>query len=184
MNDTTRNPRPQAGLHGGRLEGIGVPDLLWTIWRGRNTGVLSITAGGCTKRVFVEGGRIVFAASEDPNDRLGEMLLREGAINLDQLESAVARLDGRKRLGTILVEAGHLSPDGLVKGVLGQVRRIVLGLFPLEEGDYRFVDGPLESDELIKLGMKTAEILLEGVRQIRSFSRIRRSAVRPSSSRR
>jgi len=175
MNDTTRNPRPQAGLHGGRLEGIGVPDLLWTIWRGRNTGVLSITAGGCTKRVFVEGGRIVFAASEDPNDRLGEMLLREGAINLDQLESAVARLDGRKRLGTILVEAGHLSPDGLVKGVLGQVRRIVLGLFPLEEGDYRFVDGPLESDELIKLGMKTAEILLEGVRQIRSFSRIRRS---------
>jgi hypothetical protein len=73
-----------------------------------------------------------------------------------------------------------LSPENLVRGVLNQVRGIVLALFPLDEGDYSFVEGPLPTDEVITLGMRTAEILLQGIRQIRSFSRIRKSVGPPS----
>lgn len=163
----------------GRLEGISVPDLFWSLCRSRSTGVLHLTSKGITKRVYFQDGRIIFAASTDPNDRLGEMLLREGAIRLDHLERAISRLPEGKRLGTLLVEAGHLSPDHLVKGVLRQVRAIVLSLFPWEEGEHTFVEGPLPTDEVVTLGMNTGDLLIQGIRSVRSFSRIRRSVGAP-----
>jgi hypothetical protein len=169
-----------ASLINGRLEGLSVPDLLWNLCRNRSTGVLHVTARGITKKVYINEGRIVFALSGDPDDRLGDMLLREGLITLDQFEEAFTKLASGKRLGTLLVDAGHLSPENLVRGVLSQVKGIVLGLFPLEEGEYAFAEGPLPTDEVITLGMRTAEILLQGIRQIRSFTRIRRSVGPPA----
>jgi hypothetical protein len=180
MNQNKPSGLP-ASLVNGRLEGLSVPDLLWNLCRSRSTGVLHVTSRGITKKVYIDEGRIVFAGSGDPDDRLGDLLLREGLISLDQLEAAIARLSGGKRLGTLLVDGGHLSPENLVRAVLNQVRGIVLALFPMDEGEYAFVEGPLPTDEVIKLGMRTAEILLQGIRQIRSFSRIRKSVGPPSS---
>lgn len=175
MDENTKAPVLPASLVNGRLEGISVPDLLWNLGRCRSTGVLSLTSRGITRKVYVEEGRLIFAASGNPNDRLGELLLREGAITLDQLEGAIAKLPSGKRLGALLVEAGHLAPDALVRGVLNQVRGIVLGLFDIEEGEYHFAEGGLPTEEVVTLGMRTADILLQGIRQIRSFSRIRKS---------
>ncbi len=168
------------GLVSGRIEGISIPDLLWAICRMRQTGTLRLTQDEVTKTVYIEDGRIVFAASQDPDDRLGEQMLRQGWITLDQLEDALSRQGSGKRLGTLLVEAGHLSPDRLVEGVLSQVRNIVLDLFPWDWGEYRFEAGALPTREVITLGMKTGEILLRGIRRIRSFGRVRRSVGAPS----
>jgi len=174
------HPGLPASLVNGRLEGFSVPDLLWNLCRRRSTGVLHLTAERVTKRIYIDSGKIVFALSGDPNDRLGDLLLREGHITLDQMEAAIGKLTTGKRMGTILVDAGHLSPENLVRGVLNQVKGIVLGLFPWEEGEYAFVEGPLPTDEVVTLGMRTAELLLQGIRQIRSFTRIRKSVGPPS----
>lgn len=159
----------------GRLQGISLPDLLWSLCREQRTGVLRVRRGGIEKSIYLEEGRIVFASSGDPNDRLGELFLRRGQVNLDQLEAAIGGLATGKRLGTLLVEAGSLSPDELVEGVIDQVRSITLGLFAWEEGDYIFIEGPLPTDEVITLTMRTGAILLQGIGRIRSFDRIRRS---------
>ena len=180
--DQLNEPGLPASLVNGRLEGLSVPELLWNLCRRSSTGVLHMTSRGITKKVYFTEGRIVFALSGDPDDRLGDRLLRDGLITLDQLEGALAQLSTGKRLGTILVGAGHLSPDNLVRGVLNQVKGIVLALFPWDEGEYAFVEGPLPTDEVITLGMRTAEMMLQGIRQIRSFSRLRKS-VGPSSTR-
>ncbi len=163
------------GLVAGRLEGLAVPDLMWLLCRRRATGVLHLQRGDVAKKVFFLEGHIVFAASSDPDDRLGELLLRDGLVDLEQLEDAIAKLYLGKRLGTLLVEMGHLRPEDLVRGVIAQVREIVLGLFTWEEGAYRFDEGPLPTQEVVTLGMRTGEILLQGIRRVRSFTRIRRS---------
>ncbi len=173
--DEGRQTELPSALRAGRFEGMGFPDLLWALCRRRSTGVLRIAAGPAEKSLYLERGRIAFASSSDPNDRLGELFLREGRITLDQLEEALGRLHTGKRLGTLLVESSALTADQLVQGVLAQVERIVLSLFAVEEGDYRFEEGPLPTDEVITLGMRTGELLLRGIRQIRSFGRIRRS---------
>lgn len=163
----------------GRLEGVSVPDLLWALSRGRRTGVLQLARNGITKSIFLQEGRIVFAASTDPNDRLGEMLLRDGSIRLDHLEAGIERLGTGKRLGTLLVESGHLSPQALVRAVVSQVRSVVLGLFVWDEGEYHFKEGSLPTEEVITLGMRTGEILLQGIGRVRSFARVRRSVGSP-----
>ncbi len=137
--------------------------------------MLKLSHGTVQKSVYIQDGRIVFASSSDPDDRLGELLLRVGMVRLAQLEEVLGRLDSGKRLGTLLVEAGHLAPEKLVEGVLAQIQEIVLGLFTWEQGEYRFDESELPNQEVITLGMRTPEILMQGIRRIRSFVRIRRS---------
>jgi hypothetical protein len=177
--DETRHSDIAPALAAGRLEGISIPDLIWTFCQQERTGTLSVARAGSDKTIFFEQGQIVFAASGDPDDRLGERLLRQGLITLDQLISAVMQLRTGKRLGALLVEAGSLSPEALVEGVLSQVESIALDLFAWEEGEYRFDEGPLPTDEVITLGIKTGELLLKGIRTVRSFSRIRESVGAP-----
>ncbi|MCH7781403.1 MAG: DUF4388 domain-containing protein, partial [Acidobacteria bacterium] len=131
------------------------------------------------KTVYLDKGRIVFAGSNRQDDRLGELLLRQGRITLADLEHAASQIHTGKRIGTLLVESGALSPEHLVDGVLVQVKRTVLELFDWEEGEYRFEEGPLPTEELITLNMSTGELLLSGIRSIRSFVRIRRSVGTP-----
>jgi hypothetical protein len=166
-------------LQSGRLEGMNVPDLLWTFCQQDRTGTLHVTQSDYSKTIYFENGQIVFAASSNNDDRLGHRLLRKGLITLDQLAEAVMQLGSGKRLGTLLVEAGNLTPEQLVDGVLSQVEEIVLDLFSWEEGEYRFNEGPLPTEEVITLGMKSGELLLKGIRTIRSFDRIRRSVGAP-----
>jgi hypothetical protein len=54
-----------------------------------------------------------------------------------------------------------------------------MSLFPLEDGEYRFEEGALPTEELITVNMKMEQLLLQGIRQVRSFSRIRRSVGPP-----
>ncbi len=167
------------GLAAGWLEGMSLPDLIWALSRARQTGVLKVRRENITKTLYVQEGRIVFAASGDPNDRLGEMLLRRGTVTLEQLEEGLTRLDTGKRLGTLLVEAGSLTAEQLVDAVLDQVKSVVLDLLTWERGEYDFAQGHLPTHEAITLQMKTSELLLEAIRNIHSFSRIRRSVGPP-----
>ena len=167
------------GLQAGRLEGLALPDLLWALCRARKTGLIHFEHKDAHKTVYLKEGRIVFAASNRQDDRLGELLLRQGRITLAQLERAISQMHTGKRLGTLLVENDDLPPDQLVDGVLFQVRRIVLELFEWEEGEYYFEEGPLPTDELITLNVSTGELLLSGIRSIRSFARIRCSVGTP-----
>jgi hypothetical protein len=168
-----------AGLVSGRLEGIRIPDLLWALCRKSKTGTLTVSRWPFRKTLYFEEGRIVFAASTDPEDRLGEMFLRQGRIRLDHLEAALAQLHTGKRIGTLLVEAGSLTAEELVEGVLEQVQSVVLDTFTWQEGEYRFEEGPLPTDEVITLRMKTSQLLLRGIHRIRSFGAIRTSVGPP-----
>ncbi len=171
MRPATAADRPY--LRSGLLQGIGVPDLMWDLCRKRKTGTVRFHRSGVTRAVHFEEGRIVFASSDDPNERLGEMLVRDGLITLAQFEKAASQLDSGRRLGTLLVQAGHLTTENLVRSVLAQVRGIVLDLFSWEEGEYAFDEGPLPREEMIQLGVHTGELIVQGIRQIRSFTLIR-----------
>ena len=168
------NSEASPGLSAGRLEGISVPDLLWAFCLRKTTGVLTVRRSGIKKTVYFEDGRVVFASSSDPDDRLGELLLREKMITLAHLEEILTRLNTGKRIGTLLVDAGYLEPTDMVNGVLLQLRNIITDLFMWETGEYQFEDGELPSKEVITLGTHTGDIILHGVRRLRSFSMIRR----------
>jgi Domain of unknown function (DUF4388) len=157
----------------GSLQQVSLPAILRPIVQSRKTGVLRFTRGEHVKTVYVSEGRLIFATSTDPDDRLGEMLLRKGQISYRALEESVLGIKVGKRQGTILVERGAIRSKDLVEGVGEQVQEIIYGLFSWRDGDYEFVEGSLPSREVIVLRMSTADLIMEGIRRIQSWSRIR-----------
>ena len=160
----------------GNLAEIGFCEILAELCRARETGVLRLSGGGAEKSVYLQGGSIVFAASKDPDDRLGELLLTREVIHREQLEEATVHVGPGKRLGTVLVEMGILPAEDLPRWVREQVKEILFSLFSWTEGLYRFEAGPFPSSEAITLRLSTAEIFLSGLRQVQKWSVLRKGA--------
>jgi curved DNA-binding protein CbpA len=157
----------------GTIRETRLPALLRMLQRKEMTGILNLYRNDLDKSIYLKGGEIIFATSKYADDRLGEMLLKLGKITFSQFEASVALLKGSgKRLGTILVEQGFLTPKDLFSGVTFQVKEIILSLFTWIDGNYRFTPGPLPSEELITLKMSTANLILEGIRRIADWTRL------------
>ena len=150
------------------------PRLVQALHERRWTGVLSLTHAGVTKSVVVQDGRMVFASSSARDDRLGELMLRRGRLSLKQLMTGSNAVVPGKRLGTVLVEQGSLSPKDLVKSVVEHTQEIIYGAFLWTEGQYRLEEGG-ETREAIKLNISTPDLIMEGIRRIDSWSRIDRA---------
>lgn len=158
----------------GSLAAHDLPELVQELQQCRWTGVLTLTHMGIGRSVTVQDGRMVFASSSSPDDRLGELLLRSGRISLRQYVDAGRAIVPGKRLGAILVEQGVLSPKELVSAVVDHTREIIYGCFQWTEGRFRLSDGAAGS-EAITLKMSTPDIIMEGIRRIDSWSRIDRA---------
>jgi uncharacterized protein DUF4388 len=150
------------------------PHLVQALHERRWTGVFSLTDAGITKNVVVQDGRMVFASSSSPDERLGELMLRRGRITLRQLADAGKALVPGKRLGTVLVESGAVSPKDLVRSVVEHTQEIIYGAFQWVEGNYRLDEGG-ETKEAIKLNISTPDLIMEGIRRIESWTRIDRA---------
>ena len=159
----------------GRLEEKDVPDLVLELSHEGWTGMLRLETSGDRIGITFEKGRVVFAATSNPDYRLGPRLLRRGSITLRQLEDAGQAVLAGKRLGTVLVERGILDQDVLVQGVVDQTRDIILLAFQWTSGDYRLDPGPAPG-EAITLDMSTPQLVLDGISQIEAWSRVERGS--------
>ena len=150
------------------------PRLVQALHERRWTGVLTLTHAGVGKSVVVQDGGMVFASSSSKDERLGELMLRRGRITLRQLAQAGKALVPGKRLGTVLVEQGALSPKDLVRSVVEHTQEIIYGAFQWTEGQYRLEEGG-DTKEAIKLNISTPDLIMEGIRRIDSWTRIDRA---------
>jgi hypothetical protein len=151
------------------------PDIVQALHSKRWTGTLSVTQNNVAKSVMVEEGRLVFASSTSVDDRLGELLLRTSRLTIRQFKDAGALIGPGRRLGSVLVEQGLLTPKELVKAVIEQTQEIIYSLFEWTTGRYHLREGRETSTEAITLKMSTSAIILEGIRRINAWSRIERA---------
>jgi hypothetical protein len=151
----------------GSLSTVRLSDIFQSLQRELKTGVLTVKTDAILKKVFIWHGDVVFATSNNKEDRLAELLVREGRMSREDHMKAEELLGRQKgRMGRILVDLGYLKPNEVYQAVQRQVEEIILGLFSLEEGEYDFQEGPLPSDELIKLRISTGDIIYRGIKRI------------------
>ncbi|HEU0092373.1 MAG TPA: DUF4388 domain-containing protein, partial [Vicinamibacteria bacterium] len=62
----------------GEIETTSVPELLRSILNSGETGVLTIRNGEAVKSIFILRGRVAYASSNNPDERMGEVLLMRG----------------------------------------------------------------------------------------------------------
>jgi uncharacterized protein DUF4388 len=141
------------------------------LYEKRRTGVLALTSGDLKKSLTVQEGRIVFAASSNPDERLGEMLLQRGRLTLRQFADASAAIGPGRRLGTVLVAMGVLEPSELADVISDHTREIACSAFLWDEGHFSLQDGP-STTEVIKLNVRTPDLIMGGIGRIETWSRI------------
>ena len=162
----------------GTLAETTVPDLFRSIVRSSETAVLSLDAIGRSDTIYFYEGRLVFAASTDPDMGLAETLLRSGELTIQQYDHAMERLVVARRIGGLLCELGYLKPDELTRAVERQANAIVLHAMAYRTGSYtiEFVDQL--PDGIISLPLATERLILDGVRRIEYWSLITRGVGR------
>lgn len=162
----------ELSIHG-EIATTSVPELLRSLLQSGETGLLVLRSGDLTKSVYLKEGRVVYAASNDPDERLGENLLLRGRITARQYLEASRLIRPGRRLGAILVEMNALEPDDLVPAVEQQVRDILMDLFTWTSGEYEFViKEKAAASDLVSLNISTENLILEGIRRTRNWSRI------------
>lgn len=163
----------------GRLEGTSIPEIFCRVARERWSGSLIVERAGVRKVVYLREGRIVFAASTDPEDRLGHFLVRRGEVRLSSLVEAGSLVALGRRLGQTLIEQGAMEPPAVVRAVTDQIREIVLSIFPWRDGGWRLSGARLPEDESITLDISTEDLILAGVRRVEDWRRVRRAVGGP-----
>ncbi len=156
----------------GTLESNSLPNILHRLYHDRETGKLTLSFLETRKSLFVKEGRIVFATSNNPDDRLGEFLLRRKLITAQQyLESAKHIRPGKKQ-GAVLCELGYISSENLIDLIKKQVQAIIYSLFEWTQGSYSLSLHDLDTIDLITLNFSTEDVIMRGIKRITSWSRI------------
>ena len=158
----------------GEIETTSVPELLRSILRSGETGILTVTSGDAVKSIYIQAGRVVYASSNNKDERMGEVLLIRGKLTARQFVEASKRIRPGLRLGSILVELGALEAEELIPAVEMHVKQILIDLFTWTTGEYVFKIKDLE-DAGTALNMSTENLILEGIRNTRSWGQITRA---------
>ena len=156
----------------GEIETSSVPELLRSLRASGETGVLTVRRGDVTKSIYIQQGRVVYAASNNADERLGESLVIRGKITARQFLEASKMIRPGRRLGGILVEMEALDPEDLIPAVEQQVHDILMELFDWTHGEYELVIKDMDPDQVLSLQISTENLILEGIRRSRSFTQV------------
>jgi len=155
-------------LHGS-IEGFGIADLFSLLNMSRRNGMLLLIADHgkpIRKSIYFRRGEIVYAASNQPDERIGQVLYRTGKLDRGALAEAERWQEPGKRFGALLLERRLLDADTLSWGLKHQVEEIVFSVLRLSRGSFFFFDGDLLESDLAQTAIDTNNVLMEGYQRV------------------
>jgi Flp pilus assembly protein TadD len=152
------------------------PEVLQSLARSEQSGVLQLTRDLTSKRIYFGRGSIVFARSNQHAERLGEFLVERGKMTRSHLADASnkMRASGQK-LGAILVRMGLLSEDELRVQVADQIRSMIRPVFVWNGGEYCFRTEPNTVARDLLVDLPTIPTILDGTRAVDDLQPITRA---------
>jgi hypothetical protein len=144
------------------LAGVFPPRLVARLHREQFEGTLRVQALGLTRVLYFRRGDIASAASNADDDRLHNILIRDGRLTGPQVDMARARQRPGVSLGKTLIELGFLTPAELLLGARRQVRQILAAVFALSDGSFEIVSGPLPP-EVTVLGLPAKRLIFDAL---------------------
>jgi curved DNA-binding protein CbpA len=149
--------------YSGNIKKYSLHYILAYLNKKRIRGILTLKHEDIKKDIYVEDGYVVCASSNQDNERLGVLLVKEGKITTEQRDESLelSKKTG-KRQGIILVERGYILPKDLFDALKTQIKEIIYSLFLLENGIYEFREVKSFSD-VIKIKVNIDTLIREGL---------------------
>ena len=160
--------RTRAGRSGQLAEGV-IPPLLRDVYVGRRTGLLSFVRGWERRSVRFISGNIVHADTNAPGGHLGDLMVRHGLLQREDLSRALAlsRRTGR-RLGVVLIDEDLLDRSLLDDAVELHVVDTLTKVFGWPDGSWEFEEQDAERFRGfdVTLAVSTGDLILHAARTI------------------
>ncbi|MEQ1691391.1 MAG: DUF4388 domain-containing protein [Gemmatimonas sp.] len=158
----------------GNLSEASLADVLQLLALGQKTGCLSVAREGSFGTVHFDRGRIVHAAIVNRRDRLGDRLVRSGALAADELARVVAGLSSPddRELALALIAQRLVEHDVLMVQYRAQVEEAVYHLFSWDTGTFTFEPDANAADGEPLLSVSADALLLEGARRVDEWTLI------------
>lgn len=151
----------------GSLASFEIPDLLSFLHMARRTGVLVMEHPDQETKLFFRGGKPIFATSTKEELRIGNMLLRQGKIDLPTLERLLTKHRGAgERLGQVLLNEKLMRVDELALFLKVQISEVIFDTFDWHTGLFSFYDKIPPPETAVTLEMDIQNLIMEGVRRI------------------
>lgn len=152
----------------GSLKEASLPDVLQLLAMGKKTGCLSVNHRTNFGYIYFDKGRISYASIVNRRDRLGDMLVKNGIITAEQLQSAIQAQDQERerRIGELLVEMGFLSREALRQHIREQIEEAVYFLFTWNQGSFNFEADVQPDEQEFLVSINPESLLLEGARRV------------------
>jgi hypothetical protein len=161
--------RPRCIL-AGDLSALPVADFVAFIHQSRLSGVLTLAAGGFERSIAFKDGEVRGAQSNAPGERIGEVTVRLGYANEEQVAQAMA---GERPVGKALVDLGFVSASDLWKCFHEQVTAVFHAMLLAKAGTFFLVDEDVSERPGAPLAVSTQSLLMDGIRRIDEMSLFR-----------
>lgn len=112
-------------------------------WERGLTGVLRTEVQGYSKDLFLRDGMVIFANSEDPANKLPQVLMSQGRFSEEQFDAVEGNFRPEISVGRNLVEMGLITQQELIEGARAQVFHIFESVMQARDGRYEVQEGPL-----------------------------------------
>jgi CheY-like chemotaxis protein len=157
----------------GNLSLLGLGTLLQHAVQQGTRGILKVSRDKEVKTLFIDGGDVrLVTATERRATLLGQILIREGIVTLQDVEEALVKATpGGQRLGQLLLDRGKITPEALQGALRRQAMEEFLDLFTWEEAWFEFrEERPAPQDQMPPISIM--ELVLEAVRRTDEFRKI------------
>lgn len=158
----------------GNLRDFSITQLLNLINLARKTGTLAVEATNQESKICFKEGKLVFASLTDQDGHLSQMLLRAGKLSQEHARTIRAQsgsLDD-KRLGMMLIQAGHVTQDGILQSVRKHIEDVIYRVFAWSEGMFRFEPNILPPEGRITVPINLENIIMEGTRRLKESQQL------------
>ena len=162
------------GYFAGSLSCLSLAEVLGHILTGTRNGTLIVSCGAVRRSVDFHDGQIVFGTSTEAYERLGALLVRDGAVTRSQLETGLSQVKEGVKIGQVLTRSQAITPHTLYRSMTDLIREIVLGMFELTSGDFLFLEGTALAEDALKLPQPTRALVIEAIKRGEELEKIRK----------
>ncbi len=123
------------------------------------------------RSIYFDGGHVVGAVTNVPDERLGETLYRFGVVTREQLDEAInASAASGKRLGEAAIELDFVTAEDLFPMMARQVEEVFYAALHVSDGMFYFFDRYDEKSLVRRHNLNAGALLMEGARRMDELS--------------
>lgn len=158
----------------GNLRDFSSTQLLNLINLARKTGTLTIDATDAQSRLCFKEGKLVYATQDKQGGHLATMLQQAGKLTEEEARKIRSQKDIKndKELGVLLINAGRVSQDDIMRSVRTYILNNVYSFFTWSDGNFRFEASVLPFEDRITIPINLENVIMEGSRRMQEWEQL------------